>query len=227
MSTDWERFWLKVEMGTAPSGCWLWTGSTANGYGQARVGGKTVRAHRASYELLVGPIPEGLTLDHLCHVKNCVRPEHLEPVTAAENTRRAHRDGLVRPRALPPFDEEVAMNVRAEAARRQITRADIAAALGMSQPSVTKRLSGQCGFFPEQIQQIADLLQIPVSRLRRPARCRSTALVNMGAFAQCALDEDHDGPHHAYIEWAAPADLLTTTADASPGAASGAGAASG
>jgi len=64
---------------------WLWTGPImANGYGKV----KNVLAHRASYELHVGPIPEGLEIDHLCRVRNCINPEHLEPVTGAENMRR-------------------------------------------------------------------------------------------------------------------------------------------
>lgn len=50
--------------------------------------GKPRRAHRVAYELLVGPIPEGLVLDHLCRVRHCVNPDHLEPVTKRENERR-------------------------------------------------------------------------------------------------------------------------------------------
>lgn len=74
-------------------GCWLWTGAKNwTGYGQrsVRVDGKvrTARAHRMAYELLVGPIPEGLTIDHLCRVRHCVNPDHLEPVTMKENARR-------------------------------------------------------------------------------------------------------------------------------------------
>lgn len=84
------RFWSKVAI--TPS-CWLWLGWTdRDGYGALDVAGKFTRAHRYAYELLIGPIPEGLTLDHVvawgCHHKNCVNPGHLEPVTAAENTRR-------------------------------------------------------------------------------------------------------------------------------------------
>lgn len=71
-------------------GCWLWTGTVlGSGYGQFRVGMGHVRAHRFAYELLVGPIPEALTLDHLCRVTSCVNPLHLEPVTASENIKRA------------------------------------------------------------------------------------------------------------------------------------------
>jgi hypothetical protein len=88
-----DRFLSKVER--TESGCWLWTGGISkDGYGKFPVlvtPGKPfrwVRAHRWSYEHFIGPIPPKLTLDHLCRVRNCVNPEHLEPVTNAENTRR-------------------------------------------------------------------------------------------------------------------------------------------
>lgn len=72
------------------SGCWEWTGHIGrNGYGQFRLGrGHMTSPHRAAYEALVGPIPEGLQLDHLCRNKSCFNPSHLEPVTGAENIRR-------------------------------------------------------------------------------------------------------------------------------------------
>lgn len=81
-----ERFWAKVKKTDT---CWLWTGSCTAGYGQFGIGGrKKMRVHRYAYELLVGPIPEGLVLDHLCRVRNCVNPDHLEPVTDRENRAR-------------------------------------------------------------------------------------------------------------------------------------------
>lgn len=77
------------------SGCWLYLGNTnGKGYGLMTVGSridgtyKTASVHRLSYEVFVGPIPDGLTLDHLCEVKHCCNPEHLEPVTNAENSKR-------------------------------------------------------------------------------------------------------------------------------------------
>lgn len=80
------RFWQRVDL---DQGCWNWTGTRdQKGYGRARFGGKTTGAHRVAYELLVGPIPEELTIDHLCLNKSCVRPDHLEPVTRGENVRR-------------------------------------------------------------------------------------------------------------------------------------------
>lgn len=69
--------------------CLLWLKvRKTDGYGRASVDGKDVSAHRAVYELQVGPIPEGLHLDHLCRRPACVRSSHLEPVTQAENNRR-------------------------------------------------------------------------------------------------------------------------------------------
>ena len=79
------------------TGCWLWTGSIKPaGYGQIEAGGRktgtrrNALAHRLSYEMFVGPIPMGLDLDHLCRVRSCVNPAHLEPVTRSENCRRGN-----------------------------------------------------------------------------------------------------------------------------------------
>lgn len=81
------RFWDRVRTDDE-SGCWLWTGYIRPaGYGEFWVKGKKA-AHRWAYERFVGPIPEGLQLDHLCRVRHCVNPDHLEPVTNWENTRR-------------------------------------------------------------------------------------------------------------------------------------------
>lgn len=83
-----DRLADKVLVG---DGCWDWIGGcTGNGYGAfvPELGGPQVRAHRFVYELLVGPIPAGLQLDHLCRRRRCVRPGHLEPVTEAENHAR-------------------------------------------------------------------------------------------------------------------------------------------
>jgi hypothetical protein len=77
------------------SGCWLWTaGKTRLGYGSVPHSGKMRCAHVVMYEKYIGPVPEGLELDHLCRTKLCVNPAHLEPVTHAENMRR-YREALV------------------------------------------------------------------------------------------------------------------------------------
>jgi len=87
------RFWSKVN----PCGpahptlgeCWLWAVPTRpDGYGQFSIGRSTAYAHRFAYEAAVGPIPPGMELDHLCRVRHCVNPAHLEPVTPRENVMR-------------------------------------------------------------------------------------------------------------------------------------------
>lgn len=73
----------------APDGCWEWNGCLdKDGYGRLRVGSRTIGAHRAAYEISVGPVPEGLCIDHLCRNRKCINPAHLEPVTKRENTLR-------------------------------------------------------------------------------------------------------------------------------------------
>lgn len=73
------------------SGCWIFMGSLNHGgYGQIGVGGKKkmMLAHRASYLAYRGDVPQGLELDHLCRVRSCCNPDHLEAVTSQENSRR-------------------------------------------------------------------------------------------------------------------------------------------
>lgn len=84
-----DRFWAKVNKGIF---CWEWQGAKATGYGHFRFEGRMVMAHRWAYEAMVGPIPEGLEIDHLCRNRPCVRPDHLEAVKSRENVLRS--DGL-------------------------------------------------------------------------------------------------------------------------------------
>lgn len=81
--------------------CWIWERSSYQGYGTMQYMRKRVYVHRAVYEFLMGPIPDGLVLDHLCCTKRCYNPRHLEPVTRAENTRRCR----------PSYREQVGANL--------------------------------------------------------------------------------------------------------------------
>jgi len=100
-SLEW-RLARKILVG---DGCWEWTGAVSGGYGSMNEpfgsGFRRKKAHRVVYEWLVGPIPEGLDLDHVCHNgtacpggaacvhRRCVRPSHLEPVTRSVNLQRS------------------------------------------------------------------------------------------------------------------------------------------
>jgi hypothetical protein len=110
--------YLVARIDKRPDGCWLWTGSLMNPSASDSYGVATHRelptrrtvAHRAVYEHEVGPIPAGLQLDHLCRVRCCVNPEHLEPVTQQENI--ARQPNIIAKKALThcpqghPYDDE-------------------------------------------------------------------------------------------------------------------------
>ncbi|WP_081471343.1 HNH endonuclease signature motif containing protein [Methyloversatilis universalis] len=81
---------IRRNIGPGDGGCWLWLRSRSrDGYGWASLGNKTFQAHRLVYELIRGSVPAGLVLDHLCRVRNCVNPDHLQPVTPRENLVRS------------------------------------------------------------------------------------------------------------------------------------------
>ncbi len=97
------RFWSRVgppeHLSEVPgyTDCWPWlAGRHPNGYGRFWLAGRYQGAHRLAHKLLVGPIPEGLVIDHLCRVPCCVNPRHMEPVTSQENTRWGIRGVLYR-----------------------------------------------------------------------------------------------------------------------------------
>jgi HNH endonuclease len=92
VTRDWaERFWSKVDKSAGDDGCWAWLGAF-DAYGYSRYYRLSDRhptaGHRVAYELAVGPIPVGLTIDHLCRNTGCVNPAHMEPVTCRENVLR-------------------------------------------------------------------------------------------------------------------------------------------
>jgi hypothetical protein len=104
-----SRFLARIDR---TESCWLWTGTKGSaGYGQMYLSWarRPVLAHRLAYLLFVGPVDDGLQLDHLCRVRHCVNPDHLEPVTQQENIRRG--DGGIRNRVKThcpkghPYDE--------------------------------------------------------------------------------------------------------------------------
>jgi hypothetical protein len=80
--------WHKMALPHGAADCWEWTGTVRSGYGRVHVNGRRRSAHVVVYELLNGPVPEGMQLDHLCRNRLCVNPSHLEPVSVKENVAR-------------------------------------------------------------------------------------------------------------------------------------------
>ena len=102
----------KIAHGPIPTTCWLWTGAvTSSGYGSFVHEGRAKSTHRLPYELIVGPIPHGLHIDHLCRNKKCCNPEHLEPVTPIENRRRDIVARYGQPHQMPAGQKEKLMQI--------------------------------------------------------------------------------------------------------------------
>ncbi|KKL82601.1 hypothetical protein LCGC14_1983150 [marine sediment metagenome] len=105
-----DRFWTKANKTDT---CWLWTANLDEcGYRRISMNRIMRGAHRISYQMIVGEIPEGLEIDHLCRVRHCVNPDHLEVVTHKANTERSvHRNSLkVECQFGHPFDKENTYN---------------------------------------------------------------------------------------------------------------------
>lgn len=91
-----QRLLFHTDKAESLGGCWRWTGSIdSGGYGRIAVGKTCKYVHRVSFEIFVGPIQSGLQIDHLCRVRCCWNPQHLEAVTAALNMRRSNATGAV------------------------------------------------------------------------------------------------------------------------------------
>lgn len=107
-----RTFWERVDRSAGDGACWPWTGGLdRRGYCNFRIAHDVSRkGHRIAYEALVGPIPSGLELDHLCRNPSCVNPAHLEPVTHRENVIRGRSISAIRAAQVAcvhghPFDE--------------------------------------------------------------------------------------------------------------------------
>ncbi|MFD0772635.1 HNH endonuclease signature motif containing protein [Streptomonospora algeriensis] len=111
LADELDRFWRSVTIPPGPDACWTWTGALdRGGYGKFFIAGREYIAHRLAYEIVLGPIPGGLCIDHLCRHRACVNPVHLEPVTQRENVLRGNSPAALHARATHcpeghPFDE--------------------------------------------------------------------------------------------------------------------------
>jgi hypothetical protein len=125
-----ERFWLYVAKGP---GCWGWTASCSDGYGQIKSGKVPLRAHRVSWVIHFGPIPEGLDVLHHCDNPPCTRPDHLFLGTDLTNVRDAIRKGRMNPK--PPsrakLTEDQRDEIRARYAAGGITHRQLADEYGI------------------------------------------------------------------------------------------------
>lgn len=124
------RFWAAIKKTKTPEGCWLWTGNiSVHGYGTISVEGKIWRAHRLSYTLHYGPIPDDVLVCHACHMPSCVRPDHLYLGTAKDN---AH-DKVV----AMPLEERTRGKMNAST----VNKIRAMAAQGVSKHAISQRFS--------------------------------------------------------------------------------------
>jgi hypothetical protein len=138
-----RRFWDKVRK---TDGCWLWTAAhNGKGYGVLGFRSKRIYAHRLSYELAFGPIPDGLCVCHRCDVPGCVRPEHLFAATQLENIRDMVSKGRSR-----PYERHGERNPRAVLRREQVAELRRLRAEGWSLP----RLAAHFGIGTSQAWRI-------------------------------------------------------------------------
>jgi hypothetical protein len=131
--------------------CWLWTaGLFTNGYGQFRAGPKKVKAHRAAYEMEVGPIPGGALIRHRCDVRRCCRPDHVLPGDHAQNA--ADRDSRGRGRSIPPPPRPGESNPAAKLTKNQAIEIRILIGAGCSR----EELAATYGVSPWTVRAIEE-----------------------------------------------------------------------
>jgi hypothetical protein len=152
MTATWEtlpiRFWKKVDKtpGYGPSGnCWRWAASTRGDYGCIGTPEGTQSAHRVSYTINVGPIPDGLDILHSCDMPLCVNPEHLAPGTHQENMAQIHQRKSVR--RGPASNRRLSPEQAAEILKDTRSQRDLAKIFGVSQVTICNVKSGK--FYPE------------------------------------------------------------------------------
>ncbi len=137
-----EKFWEKVEKATDDL-CWLWMGAkTGNGYGAIKVDQITHLAHRFSWELHFGTIPNGKLIRHKCDVRNCVNPNHLEIGTQKDNV----MDMIVRGRYVGKRLDPIGIEFVRHWLKRGHTQKSIAEAFGISRPSISRNLTRNSSF---------------------------------------------------------------------------------
>jgi DNA-binding transcriptional regulator YiaG len=140
--------YISARVALDPEGCWVWQRSTSHGYGNARVGGKAVRAHRLAYEVFVGPIPDGMNVCHSCDNPACCNPDHLWVGSQADNMADMARKGRQRqgerqPRKPPKHEPLAPSEARALRLRMGLSRPQFARLVGVHPSTVHRWESGR------------------------------------------------------------------------------------
>ncbi len=145
-----RQFVYAVEDRGYETPCWVFSNGDSidgEGYGRVKRDGRSYQAHRLLYEQVVGSIPGGLVLDHLCGVRRCVNPDHLEPVSQAENTRRGRNTKLTaeQVRAIRTAAERELVRRRELGFRRRSMgwQDDMAARYGVTRDNIKKVVRGE------------------------------------------------------------------------------------